>query len=107
MSRTTCIRVSAPLIQYSADAWSGYVRSIPVATFNPEHWDVVEVELVRDLEWLCSQLGKRYDWLGILGYVTLGFQDPARWYCSELAAAALDMNNRQVAPGDLYEKLKK
>lgn len=75
--------------------------------FNRERWDIVEVELTKDLHWLQSQLGKKYDWLGILGYITFNFENPKRWYCSELAAAALGIGNRQVSPGELYEKITK
>ncbi|PJK01444.1 hypothetical protein CO615_03975 [Lysobacteraceae bacterium NML75-0749] len=37
-----------------------------------------------------SQLGKRYDWLGLLGYGLRSsrVQDAERWFCSELVAWA-------------------
>ncbi|MDD2736069.1 MAG: hypothetical protein PHF56_19220 [Desulfuromonadaceae bacterium] len=92
--------------QFSADAWSGGVCSKPVITFNRDHWDIVEVTLAKDLKWLNAQLGKKYDWLGIFGLITIGIEDPEKWYCSELAAAALGMKNRQVSPGELYGKIK-
>ena len=74
--------------------------------FNRDNWDVVEVTLAKDLKWLNAQIGKKYDWLGILGYVTIGIEDPKKWYCSELAAAAIGLKNWQVSPGELYEKVK-
>lgn len=38
-----------------------------------------------------SQVGKKYDWLGIFRFLTRNKeQDPARWFCSELVFAAID-----------------
>ena len=92
-------------IARSADAWSNRVRAALVLNFNRENWDVVEVDLTKDSAWLQAQIGKKYDWLGILGLITLGFDDPSRWYCSELAAAAMGLSPRQVSPGELYDRV--
>jgi hypothetical protein len=54
-------------ISFAADAWSGEVRSTLVSTFTRDNWDIVDVELTKSTEWLREQLGKKYDWLGILG----------------------------------------
>lgn len=104
-SRYSHVEIVVGGIACAADAWSGKVRTAPVTTFNRDNWDVVEVELQKDAPWLLNQVGKGYDWLGILGLITLGFDDPSRWYCSELAAAAMGLSPRQVSPGELYSKV--
>lgn len=38
-----------------------------------------------------TQIGKPYDWTGILGFpFRSNWQDPGRWFCSELVAWAFD-----------------
>ena len=61
---------------------------------HPERWDVIEcdvkrVDLETTLEWLDSQQGKKYDFLGILGFFwPKPLENPNRWYCSELCIRA-------------------
>lgn len=104
-SRYSHVEIVVDGVACAADAWSGKVRSTPVATFNRENWEVVDIEMQKPVEWLRRQDGKKYDWLGILGYITFKFEDPNRWYCSELAAAAMGLSPRQVSPGELYSKV--
>lgn len=90
----------------SADAWSGCVRCTPVAAFHKDNWDIVDVVLTKDMNFLNSQLSKKYDWLGIMGFFLPGaVNDPKRWYCSELGAAALSISKRPISPQKLYEIL--
>jgi hypothetical protein len=56
-----------------------------------EWWDVVEFECPEDVvwrvwKWACSQVGKKYDWAGIMGFVNPWRKggDPGRWFCSEI-----------------------
>ena len=58
---------------------------------RPEH-EILTIDLPNEagaIDWLRSQIGKPYDWTGVLG---LGFnrnwQEESRWYCSELTASA-------------------
>ena len=93
---------------YSADAWTNCVRSIPKSSFNPDRWESVTVEgdWKAAVTFLDSQLSKKYDWLGILGFFLPGaVNDPKRWYCSELCAAALSISKRPISPQELYEIL--
>ena len=90
----------------SADAWSGVVRCTPVAAFHKENWDTVEVALTKDMDFINLQLGKKYDWLGILGFFLPGkLQNSNRWYCSEFCAAAIGIWKRPISPQQLYEML--
>lgn len=105
-SRYSHVEVVVDGVACAADAWSGKVRSMPVIQFNIGNWDIVEIELQKDLAWLYAQKDKKYDWLGILGFITFKkLQDRNKWYCSELAAAALGMSNEEVSPGELYDRV--
>lgn len=92
-------------IAYGADAWQGRVRVANTSTFNRDNWDVFEITAIHDTAWLNAQLGKKYDWLGIMGFLLFRVDDPSRWYCSELAAAFIGIQDRPVSPGDLVGKV--
>ena len=57
---------------------------------NPERWDVYEMKAIIPLEkmlYICNdEIGKAYDWLGIMGFGTIFGQvnDKKKWYCSEI-----------------------
>ena len=64
---------------------------------------------------LVSQLGKPYDWTGIVGFIAdRDWRDPSHWYCSELIAWAFEQAGRpllridnldRVTPRDLTTSL--
>lgn len=93
---------------YSADAWNNVVRAKSVNEFNRDNWDRFEVvgqnrqERLNMCIRLCKQLGKQYDWLGILGFAFGGVQDPDRWYCSELCAWLLGIEGSRMDPNRLF-----
>ena len=50
--------------------------------------------------WLNSQKGKKYDWLGIVGYAFRWFcQNPAQWFCSELVEQMSENIVRKLTAG--------
>ena len=59
---------------------------------HPERWDYQEFEIedyeVKDWkEYYEDEIGKKYDYLGILGFLSLiNIQDKDKWFCSELCA---------------------
>lgn len=61
-------------------------------------------------DFLEAQLGRKYDYLSILGFIfRRDWQEKRRWHCSELIASALVADNRltlanlnRVTPGMLY-----
>ncbi|ELZ6301321.1 hypothetical protein UXU72_001756, partial [Campylobacter coli] len=66
-------------------------------------------------EFLYSQIGKKYDFLGILGFFTFTKDSEDKWFCSEIIIRALqigglvklgDMNAGSSSPNRLYKKLK-
>lgn len=49
------------------------------------------------VEFLDSQLGKGYDWTGIMSYpFQRNWQEDTKWSCSELAAKAASAGNRDI-----------
>jgi uncharacterized protein YycO len=69
---------------------------------KPEKWNVVDISIENEaevLEWCMTQLHKKYDLLGVLGYVLTPFrntvQSKKRWYCSEICAHILRTFNRE------------
>jgi hypothetical protein len=73
---------------------------------------VPNIEAMR--EFLKDQLGASYDWAGAIGLPILrsdNWQDPNKWWCSELIVAALSagginildpMQFNRVTPNDIY-----
>jgi len=57
---------------------------------NPDRWDVYEVTAKRSTEEMVetckAELGKKYDWSGIFGFVTIFglINEKDKWYCSEI-----------------------
>jgi uncharacterized protein YycO len=78
----------------------------------------VELEKVKEVvAWTNSQVGKAYDWAGILGFVNPWRKggDPDRWFCSEICAEialklgivnAISKRRDKISPRDLWELLK-
>lgn len=61
----------------------------------------------RIFRWCQEQEGRKYDFLGIFGFaICKQIQDPDKWYCSEICAAALRRCNvydfpQKISPGRL------
>lgn len=78
---------------YVIEAWKGEVRK---GFFSAHHtkgteFAIFSVEVLPSQKeaiegFLLEQIGKKYDWLGILGFPfrSKNLQDPDRWFCSEL-----------------------
>lgn len=86
--------------------------------FNPGNWDLFEINLKQNtaaIDFINEQMGKRYDWLGILlsQIIKLNIHAPNRWFCSEIVHRALlrgglgenvgQSNN--ICPGKLHNAL--
>lgn len=62
--------------------WSN-VEAYEVEGMTPEQWEVA-------LEWLDDQVGKKYDFGGVLRFLTRYRKDQdEKWFCSELVFQAL------------------
>jgi hypothetical protein len=93
------VGVSLDGLYIEADPFKGVVSG-PV----PENALCVKVWTVRDTpatkRWIHRQLGKPYDWPGILGFVIgrseAGRRQRGRWFCSELATVILRKSGVEV-----------
>ena len=97
------------------------VRWAPWITGNPDKWDIFEVKGISEddeekiAKWCDSQVGKKYDWRGILQYawpfVRNKDGDLDKWYCSEFCQRAIglihwDLLDHVVKnPGGLFKLL--
>ena len=91
---------------YEATEWRG-VRCVPAADFFAQYTrgerrtiDVPAAYEQAARQWLGQQLGKRYDWTAVLGFVTRYFtgaqwHDDDSWFCSEMTEA---FRSRYAAP---------
>ena len=82
----------------------------------PEHWNIINLpfEETPELKAFCdSQIGKKYDWLGILGFAMFkeydaGINHHNQWYCSEICAEILRLLGwvdipYKVSPNKLFK----
>jgi len=86
---------------------------IPGATY----WDFIDIPMTADEEnivrmWCVDEVGKAYDWLGIVLCQILGWhrESKDKWFCSEICLTALQQvglykgqKPYRFAPGDLYD----
>lgn len=97
-------------------AATGGVKFRPLAELQAEssHWTIVDIPAADPsavLQAALAQVGRGYDWLGVLG---IGFrrrwQDDDRWFCSELIAYAFEVAGSplfrgtpwRITPRDLF-----
>lgn len=92
----------------SASSRQGRVRTEDIDIYGG-HWEVVEfdieippAELQRRID---RVLGAGYDWLGIFFYKFLPFrtQDRKKYWCSEVVAYLLGIEDDKLSPQELYE----
>jgi len=102
---------------FSADAWSNSTRF--TSQFNPDHWEFIELRAKESVEaslysWCLDRAGKKYDWLGVIGFVLPQIsQNKKRWFCSEICGAGLQYFGKfpagtktsKLSPQDLYDLL--
>ena len=99
---------------------SQYNNSTRFTNKNPKSiaWVDVEVGITWEQEKLVrkfcqKQDGKKYDYLGVLGFVIGNSDAPNRWFCSEVCVRALQeaglfegVTPSKVSPNQLYNLLK-
>lgn len=91
----------------SSSGRDGGVREKRIV-LKPESWDLVAVNSdPRGVgAFVRGRIGARYDYIGILfsQVFALARHDEAKWFCSEICAAALGMANAQrMSPQALYD----
>lgn len=79
--------------------------------FDPERWDVFELrygfDKVNATKFVNRNLGKKYDFMGLFGFVWGASRDnPRRYFCSELVMGALGYKEPwRFSPNDCYTVL--
>lgn len=96
----------------------GVVKT-PLADFKARgKYEIIDYEVPDEgvaLDFALNQLGKQYDFAGLISFpFRVKWQDPSRWYCSELVAAIAAIggspivraNLTSVSPRDLWAATK-
>jgi uncharacterized protein YycO len=61
---------------------------------------------IEALEYARSQIGKSYDWLGVLGIgLHRNWQENDKWSCAELAAMALDAGGQKPFDSKFHHRI--
>lgn len=95
------------------------LRTINSVVFDSSAYKIVRLDGngILASKFIMEQMNKPYDWLGLIG-LEIGnrkWQEDDKWFCSELAATALDKagitlpfrDAYRVTPGMLYNYLNK
>jgi uncharacterized protein YycO len=100
------------------DAWKGGVRKIKGPFVGHDKKTRVLAYDIRDLtatqaeamaKFAMAQIGKGYDYLGVMRFLTRRDANNGKWFCSELVAAAacvagrslLEKPSHRISPSDL------
>ena len=100
---------------FSSSGLDGGVRFKRI-NLNPEHWRFYEMPVSSEEEyslrlWCKTKVGKKYDWLGVLGFLPSfpTTRDQGRWFCSEIVTAGLHRIGRlchvipwRTSPNELF-----
>lgn len=75
---------------------------------DPAKWDLVEmrVDAVRPAAFIRDRIGRRYDYPALIfsQLLALGRHEPNRWFCSEIIAASLGLDQpHRFSPQMLFE----
>jgi uncharacterized protein YycO len=94
-----CGIVTPDLTVIEASAWHGVIeRSYRAFIAGVSHYSVKRIAVpdeVRAIAWARAQVGKPYDWTGVLGLaLRREWDDAAAWFCSELVEAAAAAGGR-------------
>jgi len=77
----------------------------------PDKWQLIPLHgysRANVIDFYALHVGKKYDWLGVLGFVLRTKQSPNRYFCSEYVAEFLDFPEPwRFSPNDLHAILKR
>lgn len=78
--------------------------------YDPKVWEFIKLKDIKSKDikdFFNETKGKKYDYLGVLGFVFGNPDNPNRYFCSEWCAKALGFNNpSRISPGWLYKYFK-
>jgi len=82
---------------------------------HPDRWAFIDFSVTPDqlnhIKSLCDvEVGKKYDFLGILGFFLLGtqelIQNKKKWWCSEIVEWVLDIRPFRNSPNIFYRRFR-
>ena len=92
---------------YGYSAFPGEGVRVKWISYEPNEWEFIKIPTVDVKSFMKKTEGKKYDYLGALGFVFGNNDNPNRWFCSEWCATVLGLENpSKLSPGDLYQKIK-
>lgn len=92
---------------YGYSAYPGEGVRAKWISYDPNEWEFIKIPTVDVKSFMGKTEGKKYDYLGALGFVFGNNDNPNRWFCSEWCATVLGLENpSKLSPGDLYQKIK-
>lgn len=92
---------------YGYSAYPGEGVRAKWISYDPNEWEFIKIPTVDVKSFMEKTEGKKYDYLGALGFVFGNNDNPNRWFCSEWCATVLGLENpSKLSPGDLYKKIK-
>lgn len=84
-------------------------RSLEDVLYNASDYDVAVLSFCAPheaLSWARAQIGKKYDWLALVGfYFRSDMQDQSRWFCSELVANAITVGGEPLFRADAASRI--
>ena len=102
-------------ISCSASQYENKVRCKRI-NYNPSCWEFIELPVSYTQrhkvgDFFKDKIGKKYDYLGILGFIFGNRDSRDKWFCSEICTEALkqagiikwNKDSARVSPNDLYE----
>lgn len=92
---------------YGYSAYPGEGVRAKWISYDPNEWEFIKIPTVDVKSFMEKTEGKKYDYLGALGFVFGNNDNPNRWFCSEWCASVLGLENpSKLSPGDLFKKFK-
>jgi len=100
-------------ISTNPEAGAVYIRNLEDLRDNYDYFnvDVREDKIEEVMAFLKNQIGKKYDYWGLLfsTVLTMNLEDRNKWFCSELVAEALRIfgcqlpkNSNEMTPADIH-----
>lgn len=103
---------------FSSSSRDGGVRYKKIH-YVPDHWEILDIDInpnqEKDLRsWCDGEVGKSYDYLGVLMYVPrkTDVQNKKKWYCSEICSTVLEFaglyeGKTTISPNTFYKEVAK
>lgn len=105
-------------LMYSASSRNNDGVRVKKHSYNEASWEYISVPDLNEelaIKFIKTQVGKKYDWMGIFGFVSPLADHESKWFCSEIVLRALQIagsvhlgqyNCNRTSPNRLYALVK-